>query len=110
MHKIVSAIGNKAHYGAQLVIVNYYSLSYASALVDSESMALNKAVDGAASKFHVEFADGFGELEAASLKSAGNTCTAGLLTQLGTPTNCGVHPSYAGQALLAQAVLKAVQL
>ena len=58
MHKIVSAIGNKAHYGAQLVIVNYYSLSYASALVDSESMALNNAVDGAASKFHVEVADG----------------------------------------------------
>jgi hypothetical protein len=39
----------------------------------------------------------------------GNTCKAGLLTQLSTGS-CGVHPSYAGQALLAQALIKGVRL
>jgi hypothetical protein len=29
---------------------------------------------------------------------------------LGKPGDCGVHPSYAGQALLAQAVEKAIRL
>jgi hypothetical protein len=38
-----------------------------------------------------------------------NTCTAGLLTQLPKST-CGVHPSYPGQALLAQALLKVIRL
>jgi hypothetical protein len=40
----------------------------------------------------------------------GNTCGAGLLTQLGKPGDCGIHPSYAGQALLAQALEKAIRL
>jgi hypothetical protein len=48
----------------------------------------------------VVIADGFGELQAASARSGGDTCTAGLLTQLSTG-GCGIHPSYAGQALLA---------
>jgi len=55
----------------------------------------------------VEIADGFGELQAASAHSAGNPCTAGLLTQLSTG-GCGIHPSFAGQALLAQSVENAI--
>jgi hypothetical protein len=39
----------------------------------------------------------------------GDTCKAGLLTQLSNG-QCGVHPSYAGQALLAQALTKAVRI
>ena len=57
-----------------------------------------------------ERADGYGELRTASLHSGGNTCQAGLLTQLGKPGSCGIHPSYAGQALLAQALEKAIRL
>ena len=54
-------------------------------------------------------ADGYGEFQAGSVHSGGNTCTAGLLTQLSTG-GCGIHPSYAGQSLLAQALEKAIHI
>jgi len=107
---ILSAIRNKAHYRGQLAIVNYYSPDYASAFDDAGSTLINTAVDKAAEPFGVEIADGYGELEAAALHSGGNTCLAGLLTQTGPPGTCGIHPSYAGQALLAQALEKAIRL
>jgi len=111
IHTILSSIRNKAHYQGQLVIVNYYSLNYASPAVSAQTQLLNKVQDAAAKPFHVEIADGYGELQAAAAHSgaAGNTCKAGLITQLSTGS-CGIHPSYAGQALLAQAVEKAVKL
>lgn len=110
VRRTLSAIRNRAHYEGQLAIVNYYSLDYASALDDLESLTLNEAVDSAAKPFHVVIADGYGELRAASSHSGNNTCTAGLLTQLATPGKCGVHPSYAGQALLAQSLAKVLKL
>jgi lysophospholipase L1-like esterase len=109
VHTILSAIRNKAHYSGQLVIVNYYSLNYSIPLINTETLALNSTVDLAAKPFKVKIADGFGLLRLASSHSGANTCTAGLLTQLSTG-GCGVHPSYAGQALLAQAVAKVLQL
>jgi lysophospholipase L1-like esterase len=109
VHTILSAIRTKAHYNGQLAIVNYYSPDYASATDDLQSEGLNKVVDTAARPFHVVIADGYGELEAASAHSGANTCTAGLLTQLSSG-GCGVHPSYAGQALLAQALEKVIRL
>lgn len=54
-------------------------------------------------------ADGFGEFQAGTSHAGGNTCTAGLLTQLSTG-GCGIHPSYAGQSLLAQALEKAIKI
>jgi lysophospholipase L1-like esterase len=110
IHRILSAIRTKAHYSGQLAIVNYYSLNYSSATDNATSMLLNQVQDAAARPFHVEIADGFGELQAASVHSGGDTCTAGLLTQLGSPGTCGIHPSYAGQSLLAQALEKAIRL
>jgi lysophospholipase L1-like esterase len=107
---ILSAIRNKGHYRGQLAIVNYYSLNYSSAFITNASIAINQAMDSAAKPFHVEIADGFGEFKAAALHSAGSSCTAGLLTQLGKPGSCGVHPSYAGQALLAEALEKGIRL
>lgn len=104
---IMSTIRKKAHYNGQLVIVTQYSTS---ASLSQSTALLNEAVDGAVKPFHVEVADGFGEFQAAAAHSGGDPCTAGLLTQLGPPSNCGVHPSYAGQALLAQAVEKAIRL
>ena len=53
-------------------------------------------------------ADAYSELKAASLHFGGDPCKAGLLNVVG-PGRCGVHPSYAGQALLAQAVEKALR-
>jgi lysophospholipase L1-like esterase len=107
---ILSAVRNKAHYRGQVAILNYYSLDDTSAFVTAASAGLNKAMDSAAKPFHVEIADGFGEFKAASLDSASNPCTAGLLTQLGMPGTCGVHPSAAGQSLLAQAMFKAIKV
>jgi lysophospholipase L1-like esterase len=100
---ILSTIRNKAHYGGQLIIVNYYALNYSSPLIRGESARLNAGVDSAAKPFKVRFADGFGIWRAATVHSGGDSCVAGLLTQLGAG-KCGVHPTYAGQALLAQAV------
>jgi lysophospholipase L1-like esterase len=109
IHTILSAIRNKAHYEGQIVIVNYYSLDYASAAGNAQSLLLNKVQDAAAKPYHVQIADGYGTLQAASVRSGGDTCTAGLLTQIG-PGMCGIHPSYAGQALLAQALEKAITI
>jgi lysophospholipase L1-like esterase len=107
---ILSAIRNKAHYGGQIAIVNYYSLNYSVPLDNSETALLNTTQDSAAKPFHVVIADGFGAFEAAAAHSGGNSCTAGLLTQLSTGNPCGIHPSYAGQSLLAQALEKAIKI
>jgi lysophospholipase L1-like esterase len=107
---ILSAVRNQAKYKGQLAVVNYYSLNYASAASNAQSALLNQTLDSAAKPFGVEIADGYGQLRLASEHSGGgDTCTAGLLTQLSTG-KCGVHPSYAGSALLAQALMKAVRL
>jgi lysophospholipase L1-like esterase len=105
---ILSALRNKAHYTGQLAIVNYYDTAQGAS---TEIGLLNQTIDTAAAPFHVVTADGFGEFAAAAAHSGGNTCTAGLLTQLvGASTPCGIHPSYSGQSLLAQALEKAVRL
>jgi lysophospholipase L1-like esterase len=109
VRRILSAIRHQARYSGQLVVVNYHALSYAVPVIRGQSAALNDAVDGAAQPFRVRFADGFGEWRAAALHSGGDPCKAGLLTQLRTG-GCGFHPTYAGQALLAEALLKVVRL
>ena len=107
---ILSAIRRTAHYHGQLAIVNYYSLNYASPATNAQSRLLNQVQDAAAKPFHVVIANGFGEWRAATVRFAGDSCGAGLLTQLGMPGHCGIHPSYAGQALLAQALEKVIRL
>ena len=105
---ILSAIRTQADYTGQIAIVNYYSLDYANSEDNTQSQLGDAVLDLAAAPYHVEIADGYGQFEAASTDSADDPCTAGLLTQLGTPGTCGVHPSYAGHAVLAQAVLDAI--
>jgi len=105
---ILSVIRHDAHYHGQVVIVNYYSLDYSNTADNEGSEALNLAMDSAAQPFHVQIADGFAAFQTAALHSGGNSCTAGLLTQLSTG-GCGVHPSVAGQAVLALAVEEAMR-
>jgi hypothetical protein len=108
---ILSAIRNQAHYAGQLAIVNYYSLDYTNVLDTAVSMALNRTVNAAAKPFDVVIANGFATFRAASLHFANKPCLAGLITQLdGQVGNCGIHPTYAGQALLAQSLLKAIRV
>ncbi len=111
VHKILTAIRTQAHYNGQLVIVDYYSLDYASALVNNDSEILNRAQTAGAKGFKVRFANAYTTFATASAHSGNDTCTAGLLTQLGgVATSCGVHPSYAGQALLASTVENAITI
>jgi lysophospholipase L1-like esterase len=110
VHRILSEVRNRAGYRGQIVVVNYFSLDYASAAINARSQALNRAQDAGAKPFHVRFADGYGEFRTAAQRFGQHTCLAGLLTQLGSYGDCGIHPSYAGQALLAKAVVTAARL
>ncbi len=110
VHKILSAIRTKAGYTGQIAIVNYYSTNYASPTGNAESLELDNTLDTSAKPFHVEIANGFGVWRTAASHSGGNDCLAGLLTQLGSTGKCGIHPSYAGQALLAEALERAIRL
>lgn len=107
---ILTAVRSQAHYRGQLVIVNYYALNYAVASVSAFSRALNRTQDGAARPFRVRIADGYGRFAQAATRFGSNPCLAGLLTQTGPYGTCGVHPSDAGQALLAAAVTAAIRL
>jgi lysophospholipase L1-like esterase len=107
VHKILGTIRGKAHYRGQLVIVNYYAPSPAD---NSLAEFLNGIQDSAAKPYHVRIADGYDQFRVADKHFGYNACTAGLVTQLGKPGVCGIHPSYAGQALLAEAVLKVIRV
>jgi lysophospholipase L1-like esterase len=104
--QILTTIRRKAHYRGQIVIVNYDSplISF-----NPRVVLLNAAIDAVAKPFGVLVADGYGEFQTADADSGGSPCVAGLLTQLSTG-GCGIHPSYAGQSLLAQAVEKVIRL
>ena len=103
VRRIVSAIRNRAGYDRQLVIVHYYSFAYSNAFINGVVRALNAAQDAGAEGFDFDVANGFEKFRRASADAGGSPCKAGLLTQL-KGGGCGVHPSYAGQGLLALAV------
>ena len=105
---ILKTVRHADHYHGQIVILNYYSLDYSSATDTGASQALNAAMDGGAKPYHVQIADGFGVFKSAAQQAGGSSCAAGLLTEL-TGGGCGVHPSVAGQALLALAVEQAIK-
>jgi lysophospholipase L1-like esterase len=108
--RTLTKIRKTARYRGQIAIVSYYSLDYSSAAVNALIQSLNTALHKASRGLGVVTADGFGTLRAAAAHSGGNTCNAGLLTQLGQPGTCGIHPSYAGSALLGEAVMKAIRM
>jgi lysophospholipase L1-like esterase len=110
VHTFLSSIRSKAHYRGQIAIVNYYSLNYASAATNAQSILLNNTVDKAAKPFHVEIADGYGEFQLASVRFGNQPCLAGLITELNASAgDCGIHPSFAGQTLLAASVANAIK-
>jgi lysophospholipase L1-like esterase len=108
--RTLKAIRGKGHYKGQIVIAQYYSIDYTSALDNAQSGALNTAMQSAAKPFNVEVAKTFALFKKAAAQAGGDTCKAQLLTQLKNgSTPCGVHPSVAGQALIAQAVERAIK-
>lgn len=109
VRRILAAVRDRARYRGQIVIVNYYSLNYVSSAVTAQSGQINTAMDHAANRFHVRIANGFREFFLQARKFGGDVCAAGLITRLSSAPSCGIHPSYAGQALLAQAVVQATR-
>jgi lysophospholipase L1-like esterase len=109
VHTIVGTIRTKAHYNGQIALVNYYSLDYASAAQNLLSKTLDQYMDRGADGYHVRIANGYKAFELAAAHSGDDPCTAGLLTQLSTG-GCGIHPSTAGQALLASALQQTIKL
>lgn len=109
VRRILTAVRRTARYRGQLLIENYFSLNYGSSLISGVSRALNAAQDGPGRAFGAQIGDGYGEFQRGARIFGGDPCRAGLITLLSTG-GCGVHPTYSGQGLLAQAVVKAVNL
>ena len=109
--KIFKGLRKTAHYRGQIALLTYYSTDYSDFLSTYESNGLNDALEKAAKPYDVRVADGFGQFKKDARQAHGDSCAAQLLTQLSAPDQgtCGVHPSLAGQALLAQAVEQAIK-
>jgi lysophospholipase L1-like esterase len=106
LRKIMTAIRTKAGYTGQVVYVGYYPPTSAYAAVNAQFQTY---INQALKPFKVKIDNPSTAFAAAAAHSGGSLCTAGLETQLtGASTPCGIHPSYAGQALYAQTVLKAI--
>ncbi len=98
-----------AGFNGELVAVTYYSLDYADAAETGIIEELNATIAKVTQEFGGRVADGFGEFQQAAAAFGGDSCAAGLLIHL-TSTTCDIHPSQAGAALLADAVLQATQI
>ena len=113
--KILTQLTTKGGYHGQIVLVNYYSINVRDPSGTGQVKALNQVEAGVAQQFkNVRVANAFGQFAQASKNSpdpsgTADTCLAGLETFLTNPApggneNCGIHPSRAGQALIATAV------
>jgi len=107
VRKIVSRVRKKGRYRGRIVLMRYYSLDYNSADLKAAIRTANQTAYEAAKPYRVHVADGFGEWRRASVNSGNNPCTAGLLAQVGEG-RCDVHPSWAGQGLRAQALIRTI--
>jgi lysophospholipase L1-like esterase len=103
---IVTTLRKKAHYDGQLVLVGYYATSSALA---AATEGLDVQIKQAGHGFKIRYANAFNSFAAASVHAGGTACSAGLLTELSTG-GCGVHPSAAGQTLLASTVIRSLRL
>jgi lysophospholipase L1-like esterase len=94
-----------AGYKGVLEVVNYYSLDYTNPFETAVTVALNQAVAAPAPATGAVVADVFTAFQNAAVRAGGITCQAGLLNaQASNQFTCDVHPSQAGQKLIARAV------
>jgi lysophospholipase L1-like esterase len=115
--KIVKAL-RKTGYTGQIVVVNYYSPDYTTGQAGTAetlgTVAINNGLDTGArpnnNQYNVHVATPFGAFKRAAKVTSGDDCTAGLLTILTADTTpCGVHPSVAGQFIIANKVIQHVR-
>jgi lysophospholipase L1-like esterase len=111
--KIVKAL-RKTGYAGQILTVDYYSPDYNDAATTLGAVAINNGLDSGAradsNTYKVRVATPFGAFKVASAETSGDPCAAGLLTILtGDMTPCGVHPSVAGQFVIASKVVEKIR-
>jgi lysophospholipase L1-like esterase len=94
-------------YDGPIVTLTYYSLNYTDPAAVAGALFLNSAVTGVTLASGGIIADGFAAFQGPSTPFAGSPCAAGLLIKLPNGS-CDVHPTAAGQQLLAGAVLHAI--
>ena len=87
-------------YHGKLIMVTYYAPTPA---FDPIAQALNQTILGVSPKFNVTFADGYNAFRLVASLFGGDACKAGLVYKL-PDGSCDVHPTPAGQGLLAGAV------
>jgi lysophospholipase L1-like esterase len=95
-------------YSGNLVLVLYSAPNTNPLFIEAVS-ALNNVMEEVGAHFGVKIADGFTAFQIASAPHGGDPCKAGLLVPL-TTGGCDVHPTFAGQDLLAATVLQALSL
>jgi lysophospholipase L1-like esterase len=96
-----------AGYTGPIVSVAYYSLSYSDPAQIASAEFLDSVISAATTANGGVVADGFGAFQGPSAAFGGDPCAAGLLIKLPDGT-CNIHPSPAGQKLLAGAIAKAI--
>jgi lysophospholipase L1-like esterase len=88
-----------------IVVVNYYSVDYSDTNETAITTALNQTLAAASAQARTVVADVFTAFQAAAGPAGGHTCNVGLLNA--SPQNqftCDIHPSQAGQKLIARTV------
>lgn len=97
-------------YHHKLVALTYPSLDYGDPLETGVVAQINQVVTARTVAWGGIVADGFGAWAAASAAYAGDTCAAGLrIPTPGAATPCDDHPTPAGHALLAGAIVSALR-
>jgi lysophospholipase L1-like esterase len=96
-----------AGYTGPIVALEYYSLSYSNPATLAGALFLNAVISAVTTANGGILADGFSAFEGPSLAFGGDPCAAGLLIKLPDGT-CNIHPSPAGQKLLAGAIATAI--
>ncbi|HYM49194.1 MAG TPA: GDSL-type esterase/lipase family protein [Candidatus Limnocylindrales bacterium] len=102
---IYTAIRRTAHYHGVIVSVPYFAFNYNDAQLAGLAGSLDGVESTVAQQFGARVADVFDAFKTASAPS-GIPCLAGL--QVPTPPTCDIHPSAAGHAVIASAILAAL--
>jgi hypothetical protein len=109
---IYLAIRIEGRYQGPIVAVNYFSPDYDNAIATLSLLELNGITQGLTEAFGGKVADAFSAFGKASIASGGLPCApaVGLAfpNPLG-PGGCDVHPTAAGQQLIAKLVLQALK-
>jgi lysophospholipase L1-like esterase len=100
---IYTQIRDVGHYQGPLVALTYYSLDYSDPVQVAGTQLLDSVIASVTQAFGGKVADGFAAFAGPSAAFGGSPCAAGLLIKLPDGT-CNIHPSPAGQLLLAQAI------